>query len=311
MIMEEQRYYSVVIPIYNSEVFISELSDRIITTMQTIGRSFEIILVDDCSKDKSWQQIKRAKSFYGDVIKGVRLSRNFGQHNATLCGIDVAKGKFIITIDDDLQFKPEDISLLIKKHSETCAHVVYGIPVKRTGSLIRQLLTFIYRFLSRMNSEDSIADGSSFRLMDQEIAKKIVDHARNFSFIDEFIVWHTSDIDFVSVKKEFQKRKNSGYTPYKLYILIRDLVLISSVTPLRFIAFLGTVIVIVNFLWGGYLIYKRLFHSIEVEGYTSLIVVVLLSTGIIMFSIAVIAEYLSKSIKMIYKQPAYSISEEL
>ena len=113
--------YSVVVPVFNSEKTLDELCTRVSSVFQKINQSFEIILVNDCSKDGSWRVIQQLKEKFGEKVTGISLRGNFGQHKALLCGFQFAKGEYIITIDDDLQFFPEDIELLIVKTNSTSA----------------------------------------------------------------------------------------------------------------------------------------------------------------------------------------------
>lgn len=296
---------SVVVPVFNAEKSIEELFDRLKTTLQGLEKSFEVIFVDDFSKDKSWVLIEKLKKENNDLIKGIKLSKNYGQHNATLCGIKHALGEFIITIDDDLEFLPEDIPLLINEQEKTKVDLVYGVGPSKKSSLIRKLSRFLYTKIAKINHDDFRPNGSSFRLIKKALAKKILVHQRNFSFVDEFLLWYTSDILSVRIECKKSVNKKSRYTGWGLFILIRDLALLSSIAPLRLLSFIGSLMISVNFIYGSFLIYKKVIMSISVEGYTSLIVTILFSTGIIMFSIGVVAEYLSKLIKVSYNQPAF------
>src|SRR5688572_17869047 len=118
--------YSVVVPVYNSEKTLEELCTRIHNTFQKMDVSFEIILVNDNSTDNSWNVIKELKTKYTVDFTAVHLRGNFGQHKALLCGFQFARGEYVFTIDDDLQFSPEDMELLIERMQQTSADLVYG-----------------------------------------------------------------------------------------------------------------------------------------------------------------------------------------
>src|SRR5688572_27767623 len=122
----ESCNYSVVVPVFNSEKTIAELFKRIEDVFKEAAESFEIILVDDGSGDDSWEEIKKLKQNFPGIVKGVRFSKNFGQHNALLCGFRFTKGNFVITMDDDLQTPPEEIHKLMKAINGSKSDMVYG-----------------------------------------------------------------------------------------------------------------------------------------------------------------------------------------
>ncbi len=297
--------YSVVIPVFNAASTLPELVRRIGETFAAISQSFEIILVDDFSSDNSWEVIRALKASSGISLKGIRLARNFGQHNATLCGITHASGQWVITIDDDLEFSPEDIPQLIRKQSETGHDLVYGVVTSRRKRALRRWLTYGIKRLAQLLNGKETATGSSFRLMRASLAKALLQHARYFSVIDEFVLWHTAQISRVEVSYAPSARSRSRYSLWRLCMLAFDIIFFSSVIPLRLVTLLGGLLIGVNFIIGSYVIFKKLVYSIPVEGYTSLLVSILFSTGIIIFSLGVIAEYISKLIKTEYNQPAF------
>lgn len=307
--MDTKVDISVVVPVFNAERSLNELCDRLKKTLEELKISFEIIFVDDYSKDKSWIIIQQLKKQYPELVKGVRLSRNYGQHNATLCGIGHAKGNFIVTLDDDLEFSPEDIPLLMNEQERTNVDLVYGVGKNKRKNVIRKISTSIYKRISRLNHEDYRPDGSSFRLMKFCLAKDILIHGRNFSFVDEFVLWHTSNISAVKVECKKSINKATRYNAWGLFILIRDLSLISSIAPLRLVSLIGSIMVSVNFIYGVVIIIRKFIFAIKVEGYTSLIVAILFSSGLIMFGIGVVAEYLSKLIKLNYNHPSFKEQE--
>ena len=302
---------SVVVPVYNGSTTLGALFDRVRQVMETAGKSFQVIFVDDYSTDKSWQTIKSLKAAHPTHITAVRLARNFGQHNATLCGIKHARGSYIVTLDDDLEFSPEDIPLLMREQEQTGMDLVYGVDLNKKKSLLRKLFGGLYRKTARFLEGNEKCAGSSFRYMKASLGKAITEHGRSFSFIDEFVLWHTADISAIPVQCQPSGKGKSRYSFLSLSLLTKELVYFSSVAPLRLVTLLGTLMVIVNFIAGGIIIYRKLILSISVEGYASLIVTILFSSGLIVFSLGIIAEYISKILKIGYNQPAYREAETL
>jgi glycosyltransferase involved in cell wall biosynthesis len=181
--------YSVVVPVYNSEKTLPELCQRISETFEKIDASFEIILVNDFSRDNSWSVIRELKEKFRDDLTGIHLRKNFGQHKAILCGFQFAQGEYVITIDDDLQFFPEDIEELINKASTSTADLVYGYykderqhsKARKWGSL---LVGFIFEKFG-----NTVGQGSSFKIVHHSVIEKIKDYNHSFTFIDEILSW--------------------------------------------------------------------------------------------------------------------------
>ena len=171
---------SIVIPVYNSATILNELVERI---TKAVNQTHEIILVDDGSKDNSWNTIVKLKENY-PTIKGIQLNKNYGQHNALLCGITSAIGNNIITMDDDLQHPPEEIPKLISKHEETGAQIIYGIPHNKKHDKIRKAGSYFVRKSSKYFANNPNGEGSSFRLINTEIINHIkLHHSNNYIFI--------------------------------------------------------------------------------------------------------------------------------
>lgn len=299
---------SIVVPVFNSALCLEELAQRTSAVMHQMGKAFELILVDDGSKDASWETIKTLKARHPFIV-GIKLARNYGQQNATLCGIEHAQGDWVVTMDDDLEYPPEAISNLFAKQQEGDYDVVYGAYRKKKRSWLRGCLTWYHKFTTHLFNKKGNFKESSFRLLKSAIAKSILPHQQLFSIIDEFLTWHTDKIEHVLVDCEKSKRMKSGYSLLDLFIISKSLILINSKTQLKFILGIGFWMMVVNFILGIIIIYRKLILSIHVQGYASLIVAILFSSGVIVFSVGVIAENLSRLIKMNYQQPAYEERE--
>jgi polyisoprenyl-phosphate glycosyltransferase len=301
--------YSIIVPVYNSSVMLEELHGRIAAVMNQTGADWELILVDDGSEDNSWKIIEQIKSADSIHVIAVRLSRNFGQHNATFCGLSFATGKFVITIDDDLQIQPEDIPALIAKFSEDEYDLVYGwFPDKkhsRTRNAGSRMLKKSGKFFN-----NSPGEGSSFRLFSIELAKHILLHAQHFVFIDELLLWYTDRIGFVPLKHCPRKSGKSGYSRVHLFRIASNIVLFYSALPLRIMTWGGFISSFFSFLVGVYYIIKKVFFKVP-AGYTSIIVAILFSTSIIIFSLGIIGEYLNRIYMVQNKKPPYKIKKVL
>ncbi len=301
--------YSVVVPVYNSEPSLEELFEGLKSVFEAQQASFEVILVDDDSQDGSWEILKKLKALYPDIVTAVKLSRNFGQHNATLCGFGFIKGELVITIDDDLQTPTAEIPKLMELQKSTAADLVYGIHKNKKHSSIRTLGSTSLKKTSKI-LHNSPGEGSSFRLITAELIKKILHHHQNFIFLDEILLWYTNDIEFIEVRHFVRKYDKSGYSIRKLLKLLANVVLYYTMIPLKFMIFGGLTISVITFFYGIYFIIKKLVFNVPL-GYTSLIVAILFSTSIILFSLGVIGEYLSRIYQVQNMKPPFSIKKVL
>ncbi|MFT7611176.1 MAG: glycosyltransferase involved in cell wall biosynthesis [Parvicellaceae bacterium] len=309
--MMESPTYSVVIPTYNSSPFIQETITSISSSFVKQNLDFEIIIVDDYSKDNTWEQINTLINEIPNVkIKGIRLSKNFGQHKATMCGFSKAEGDFIITMDDDLESNPDAISSLINMQREKKADLVYAHYTGLKRGALRKVMFGIFRAMAKLFGGKNRVNGSSFRLLKKSLAISATKNANSFAFMDELFLWNTEQIEFVDVEHRDGLRKNSNYSVGGLVNSSAELILFSSDLPLKLIKYLGLSVAAVNIVIGMFYVYKKLMGKFDEPGYASIIVSILFSTGLILFAIGVIGEYLNKVFKSLQNAPLYSIDQE-
>lgn len=301
--------YSVVVPVYNSCESLEELFHRIEQTMVKLEKTYEIIFVDDDSADNSWNTLEQMHKANPGKVTAIRMARNFGQHNATLCGIAQASGAYIITIDDDLQNPPEEIAKLINTMQHSDADLVYGIYDKKQHSIARNLGSGAMKATSR-RIYSTKGRGSSFRLMTSTIGKNLLKHQINFIYIDELFNWYTSHIAFVVVDHQKRPYQKSTYTSHRLFSMLGNLVIYYTAIPLRVMVYIGFISAFLSFLTGAKFIYNKMVHDVPL-GFTALIVTILFSTGIILLSLGVIGEYLSRIYMVQNRKPPYSIKTAL
>jgi len=301
--------YSVIVPVYNSELTLSELYDRTAAVFADSGFTFEMVFVDDYSQDNSWEVLKQLKKLHPGSITAIKLAKNFGQHNAVFCGMEHAKGELMITIDDDLQVPPEEIRKLIQVYKDKDADLVYGYFGKKKHSIIRNIGSYFIKKSSRILL-NSPGEGSSFRLVTAGLAANILKHQQHFMYIDELFLWYTSNIAFTEVKHQKRSIHRSGYSTWKLFQLSANIVIYYTAVPLRVMTFGGFTLSVLSFIVGIRFIINKMVHDVPL-GYTSLIVAVLFSTSIIMLCLGLIGEYLSRIYQVQNKKPPYSIKNIL
>ena len=303
--MSSHVTYSIVIPVYNNQEGIAILVDTVFSTFSTM--SFELILVDDFSTDLTWKQLKNKKQEFAD-LKIVRLSKNVGQHAATLCGINESKGKIILTMDDDLNVLPVEFIKLISANDQGNAKVIYG---EFSSELVgkRKFLTNVYKRISKIEGKNK-GRGSSFRLIDGELARTIARQHSNFVFIDEFLLWYTDEVEFIPVEKNKNCTSTSRYKTFDLIKKTVHLIMYSSDYPLKLVTYLGFSMSAINLLIGFFFMYRKFIHKISEEGYASLIVSILFSTGLIIFSLGILSQYVRKILRNQQNEPLYYISDK-
>ncbi|MGB1204868.1 MAG: glycosyltransferase family 2 protein [Chitinophagales bacterium] len=305
---EKDIKFSIIVPVYNSEKTLVKLFERIKTTFNKENLTFEVIFVEDCGTDKSWKVLEELKkNYWNENITIVKLSKNFGQHNALLCGFQLIKGSFAVTIDDDLQIPPEEIPKLIDKQQLTNADIVYGVYAKKKHSFIRNVGSYFVKRLFEYGSATH-KGGSSFRLMTHDLVKKISRHTQHFVFIDNVISWHTRDIDFVTVKHEARSEGSSGYSFFKLVVITLSLIINYTVIPLRLMTYGGLMASFISFCIGIYFLYQKIFYGLML-GFASVIVSIFFGTSLILFCLGIIGEYIRRIYVEQSQMPQYSIKQ--
>lgn len=216
--------FSVIVPVYNSRQSLFELYWRVCQVMQQLAADFELILVDDFSLDDSYQQIKKLARF-DQRVKGIRLAQNFGQQNAIFCGLQQARGDYLVTLDDDLQHSPEDIIKLYAKIKEGY-QLVYALPEKRQYKFYRRWGSKLTNFLfGLITSKTSAIRVSSFRIMQKDLAEKIIKTNKHFIYLSALLLEQTDEIANIYTDQSKRKYGESNYNLIKLTLLFGRLYL--------------------------------------------------------------------------------------
>lgn len=206
-----EKSVSVVIPVYNSAPALPELYERLIAVLEGLARPFEIIMVDDCSRDDSLAVMHYLQT--RDSRLGIiSLAHNHGQHLATLCGMQYSRGDLIVTIDDDLQNPPEEIPLMLKAIAQGY-EAVFAVPVRKKQKIYRNLGSRLIQFsLTRLFSKPQDIDSSSYRVLTRELAEKMLNSNQRFVYFAALIFQHTKRVANVTVKHEKRKYGSSNYS---------------------------------------------------------------------------------------------------
>ena len=301
--------YSVVVPVYNSEDSLYELCQRISQVFNGIGRTYEIILVDDSSADNSWQIMKELKK-KDKNIKIIQLMKNFGQHNAVICGFHHVTGKYVITIDDDLQNPPEEIPKLINKIKEGF-DVVIGAQEVKQDSIFKNLGSFFIRYLNtKIFNKPKDLKLSSFRIITRAVVDEIKILKTPYPYISGMILSLTRNLANVTVKHDKRKYGSSTYNITKLIKLAFNLIINYSSLPLKFFTFIGIIVSAASFCMGLYFILKKLIVGIPVPGWTSVVFLLSFFNGLLLIILSIIGEYLARIINEVSNCQQFVIREK-
>ena len=302
--------YSVVVPVYRSERTLSVLRERIDAVFKKIDQNYELILVEDCGGDNSWEIMKEMHKNHPEV-KCVRLSRNFGQHNALVCGFKLARGKYIITMDDDLQNPPEEIPKLIEVIEKFDTDVVCGIPDSRKHSTWRNFGShFFLKIISNIFGKDQRFRLSSFRIIRSDIAKHVSAFPTPNPVVGALLMKVTERFETISVKHSPRFVGKSTYTPIKLFRHFLNGILYHSDFPLKAVSVMGVSCLLLSILLSIYYLLRYLTGNIGVSGWTTIVLLILFFSGIGMFSMGLVGEYLLRIIQEVKGIPAYIIRDE-
>jgi glycosyltransferase involved in cell wall biosynthesis len=302
------RSVSIVVPVFNSEATLKELVERLKTTLLGYIETFEVILVNDGSRDSSWKVITDLAGQSGNV-HGINLMHNYGQHNALLAGIERARYESIITIDDDLQHPPEEIPKLLDKLREGF-DVVYGKPIDRSHNSWRNLGSKILKGSMRIVLGAKIADQSSaFRTFRSQLRRGF----RNFTDasldLDVLLSWSAARVTKVPVQHQGRLVGESGYTLRKLLRLAFFMVTGYSALPLRIASSLGLLTSLFGMGMFLYVVIRRLLQTSFVPGFAFLAAEIALFAGLQLFAIGIIGEYIARLHFRTMGKPTYVIRE--
>lgn len=301
--------YSVVVPVYNSEHTLEELYTRLNDMFEnTMHEPFELILVDDSSHDGSFAVMEKLRA-QDRRVKIVQMARNFGQPAAVLCGCSVAKGDFVITMDDDLQHPPEEIPKMAKILQEQPeVDCVMGKYENRKHNAIRRLGTWVQmQFTSKMLKKDPDLELTSFRIMRRFLVDTMLSTHTHLPQIGNLLVQTSNRIVNVPVHHDARK---FGHSNYSFMHLVRDLlydITTNSILPLIVVRNIGIISFIISVLLSIWYLINYFFFGTTVEGFTTLVLLVLAYNGLLLLAIGIVGEYLMHTLDEAKKMPTYVI----
>jgi len=305
-----RRSLSVVVPVYNSAAILPSLIERLEPVLASLAVDYEAVLVNDGSRDQSWEVIQDlTRSF--PWVRGINLMRNYGQHNALLCGIRAARFETLVTMDDDLQHPPEEIHKLVAK-LEKGFDVVYGFPEREQHGPLRDIASGLTKLaLQKSMGAETARHVSAFRAIRTQARDAFINYRSPFVSVDVVLTWATTRFVAIRVRHD---RRQAGTSNYTFGMLLKHAVNMMtgfSTLPLQLanlIGFLCTAFgaVILVFVVGRYLLYGT-----TVPGFTFLASIIAIFSGAQLLALGIIGEYLARMHFRMMERPTYAVREEV
>lgn len=301
---------SVVSPIYGCKECLFELYDRLVKTLSQITENFEIILVNDACPQASWERIVMlcAKD---PRVKGINLSRNFGQHYAITAGLDHAKGDWVVVMDCDLQDRPEEIIKLYNKALDGY-DIVFGRRAQRKDSFIKRFGSIAFNrvleYFTETKHDNSIANFGIYAHKVVETINRYREHSRDFLLFAQMVGFKKVEID---IEHAPRAHGESSYNFAKLFRLATDSIISHSNKPLRLSIQLGFFIALSSLVYAGWLVIRYFFYHTPAEGWTSLMVSMFFMFGLLFAIIGITGLYIGKIFDEVKRRPLYVIQETI
>ena len=308
--MNNNPHISIVSPVYRGEKMVAELVRRNVESVSTITDDYEIILVNDASPDKSWDEIVKQCTI-NPKVKGINLSRNFGQHYAITAGLHYAKCDWVVVMDCDLQDKPEEIPNLYKKAQEGF-DIVYARRVARKDKFFKRLSStlfqWVYNWLSGLKTDKTIANFGIYKRCVIDEYNKMPEMARSFPSLVKCVGFKDTAIE---VEHADRMDGKSSYNLYKLFKLSFDVIVSNSNKPLRMAIGLGFGMSVLAFLLALYNVIAKCVGIIIVPGYTTTVFSIWFVGGLLLFVMGILGLYIGKIFDQVKGRQLFIVRDKL
>ncbi len=299
---------SVVIPVYNSRAILPDLLARLEPVLREHAERFEVILVDDNSPDGGWEVVQELAADR-PWLRGIHLMRNFGQHNALLCGIRAARHDIVVTMDDDLQHPPEELPRLLAELAKG-RDVVYGAPEAEQHGFFRDLASQVTKLaLQRAMGAETARNISAFRVFRLHLRDAFENYQSQFVSIDVLLTWGTTRFSVLRVRHDPRASGVSNYTFRKLVIHALNMMTGFSVAPLQIASVTGFAFTLFGFLILLYVVGRYVIQGTTMPGFPFLASVIAIFSGAQLFALGIIGEYLARMHFRMMERPPYAVRE--
>jgi dolichol-phosphate mannosyltransferase len=303
-------HLSIVSPVYRAENILDRLVSEIIESISQITDDFEIILVEDGSPDNSWQKIEK-NCQQDSRIKGIQLSRNFGQHYAITAGLDQARGEWVVVMDCDLQDKPQEISKLYHQ-AKLGYDIVLAKRVQRRDGFLKRFFSWaFYQILSYLTGTSFDPSIANFGIYHQKVIQAVCQMRESIRVFPIMVRWVGFKQIAIPVEHAERIEGKSNYNLKRLFNLALDIILAYSDKPIRLTIKLGFLISFSAFIFTLITFFRYYFGQITVPGYASLIVSIWFFSGLIMMTLGIVGLYIGKTFEGVKQRPIYVIKEKI
>jgi len=301
--------FSVIIPVFNEEGNLEPLYTRLTKVMRKLKKPYEIVFVDDGSSDTSFQILKSLHK-KDKNIKVIRFTRNFGQHPAIMAGFNAARGEVIITLDADLQNPPEEIPKLIERLDEGY-EIVFGVFQERKHSAFRRAGSWFSKWVLARILPVEATDLSGFRVLRSYTVDQLKLLNEKSKFLDGLLCWMGYKVGTVEVEHEERHSGKTKYTLFKLVSLWLDMVVSFTDLPLKIATFGGLCLGIVGFVLAIFYLVWRFVYGFGVPGFATTVILITTFSGVQLFCLGILGEYLGRMNKEVKNKPEYIVSDIL
>ena len=305
--MTSAVHLSIVSPVFNARECLDELYRRIRAAVQPITNDFEIVLVDDASRDDSWQVIQDLAA-KDSRVRGIRFARNFGQHHAVTAGLEATRGEWVIVLDCDLQDRPEEIPRLFAKANDEGHLCVMGRRAQRQGGALRRFQSWaFYRLFSYLTDIPYDGSVSNYSIARRQVVDDVLRMRESVKYYPGFLFWLGYPSGFLDVQHDARFSGSTSYTFSKLWRHSQSIIFAHSTRPLELCVTLGLIVALLAVVVGfGYLVWAAVYGS-AVSGCASLIISLYFSTGAIIFTIGIVGLYVGRIFTEVKGRPAYVV----
>lgn len=300
---------SVVIPVYNGEKTLANLNEKILEFFQKSSYDFEIIYVHDCGQDKSLEELERLEKAHPKKVKLIKLNRNFGQHNALICGFTFCTGDLIVTLDEDLQHDPYDIIKLIKQQKKGNYDVVYGVYDFLKHSNFRNISSKILKKILAISIPELHKDYSAFRIIRREVAQEITKMQNSYTFLDGYLTWVTQNVSSVKVNHYERFSGESSYTFRSLLKHSLNIIFTFSNLPIRILSVSSIIIFMITLFYSVYVVVRKFIYDDFLSGYPTFIICLGLGISTILLGLGILGEYIYRISLKTTNRPNYIIKK--
>jgi len=306
----KQVFISIVAPCYNEEAVIDIFLEKIFEVLNRLGRSFEIVFVNDGSSDNTLELLQQKSKEYAG-IRVINLSRNFGKEAALTAGIDAANGEVVVPIDVDLQDPPELILDFVKKYEEGYDVVVGKRADRTTDSHAKRISAeLFYKMHNKISDIEIPHNVGDYRLMSRRVVEELKKLPETQRFMKGIFAWLGFKTAVVEYKREERAAGDTSFNGWKLWNFALDGITSFSTAPLRIWLYLGIVLAFIAFIFGAWIVLKTLLFGADTPGYASMITVVLFLGGIQLMGIGILGEYIGRIYLESKNRPIYIVEDE-